>query len=67
MHARLSQRGSPSIRCKISEARFPGLKPPDAFDFDAQPRLDRDEVLGLARAGFVDESANVVLMGEVGT
>lgn len=67
VHQEVTDRRERSIRRKISEARFPRLKTLDAFDFEAQPTLDRDQVLELARADFVDEHANVVLMGEVGT
>ncbi len=66
-HQEVTDRRERSIRRKISEARFPRLKTLDDFDFDAQPAVDRDEVLGLSCGDFVDEHANVVLMGEVGT
>ena len=67
VHQEVTDRRERSIRRKISEARFPRLKTLDTFDFAAQPSLDRDEVLDLARADFVEQHANVVLMGEVGT
>lgn len=66
-HQEVCDRHERRVRRRISEARFPRLKTLDGFDFDAQPSLDRDEVLQLARGDFVDEHANVVLMGEVGT
>ena len=43
------------------------LKTPDAFQFDAQPELDRDAILQLCSGAFVTEAANVVLVGGVGT
>jgi DNA replication protein DnaC len=55
------------IERRMSDARFPILKTLDAFDFSAQPGLDRDEVLELARGEFVPERRNVVLVGGVGT
>ena len=39
----------------------------DAFQFDAQPELDRDAILQLCGGAFVAEAANVVLVGGVGT
>lgn len=55
------------IERRMSDARFPVLKTLDAFDFPAQPTLDRDHVLELARAEFVASHRNVVLVGGVGT
>ena len=66
-HQELCDRHERRVRRRISEAHFPQLKTLDNFDFAAQPALDRDEVLELAKLDFVDEHANVVLMGEVGT
>lgn len=66
-HQEVCDRRERRVLRRISEARFPRLKTLDGFDFDAQPQLDRDEILELASCDFVDEHANVVLMGEVGT
>lgn len=66
-HQEVCDRRERAVRRRIGDARFPRLKTLDSFDFEAQPSVDRDEVLELAKADFVDERANVVLMGEVGT
>ena len=55
------------IQRRVKEARFPMLKTLDAFQFDAQPTLDRDEVLELFGCEWVGEAANVVFVGSVGT
>jgi len=55
------------IQRRIKEARFPMLKTLDAFDFEAQRGLDRDDVLELFDCEFVPQAANVVLVGGVGT
>ena len=55
------------IQRRVKEARFPMLKTLDAFQFEAQPTLDRDEVLELFRCEWVREAANVVFVGSVGT
>jgi len=55
------------IQRRIKDARFPMLKTLDAFDFEAQQGLDRDEVLELFDCDFVPQAANVVLVGGVGT
>jgi DNA replication protein DnaC len=66
-HQEVCDRRERRVQRRTSEARFPRLKTLDGFDFSVQPQLDRDEILELARCDFVDEHANVVLMGEVGT
>ncbi len=63
----VSGRRERRIQRRVKDARFPVLKTLDGFDFAAQPEVDRDTVLELARADFVDAQANVVLMGGVGT
>ena len=55
------------IQRRIKAARFPMLKTLDAFDFEAQQGLDRDDVLELFDCEFVPQAANVVLVGGVGT
>jgi DNA replication protein DnaC len=55
------------IQRRIKDARFPMLKTLDAFDFEAQRGLERDDVLELFDCEFVPEAANVVLVGGVGT
>jgi len=67
VHLELTDRTERRVQRRIKEARFPALKTLDGFDFEAQPGLDRDRVLELARGGFVKEHSNVILIGEVGT
>ena len=66
-HLELTDRRERRVTRRINEARFPSLKTMDGFDFDAQPGLSRDEILALARCDFVEQHANVILIGEVGT
>ena len=63
----VSGRRERRIERRVKDARFPILKTLDTFDFSAQPGLDRDLILDLARGGFVREHRNVVLVGGVGT
>ena len=67
MHLEVTGRRERRIARRISEARFPVLKTLDGFDFTAQPHLDREQVLELAGSAFVEQAANVVLLGGVGT
>jgi len=66
-HLEVNGRRERRIARRIKEARFPILKTLDAFDFAAQPDLDREAVLELATCDFVDDRANAVLLGGVGT
>ena len=66
-HLEVNGRRERRIARRIKEARFPILKTLDAFDFAAQPELDKDAVLELASCDFVDDRANAVLLGGVGT
>lgn len=66
-HLEVTGRRERRIQRRIKDARFPMLKTLDAFDFDAQPGLDRDEVLELFGCEFIEKAANVVLVGGVGT
>ena len=66
-HLEVTARCERRIARRIKEARFPILKTLDAFDFAAQPELDKDAVLELATCDFVDDRANAVLLGGVGT
>lgn len=63
----VEQRRERRIQRRMQDARFPVLKTLDSFDFGEQCGLDRDEVLGLARADFARAAENVVLIGPVGT
>lgn len=67
MALEVAQRREGRIRRLIQEARFPVLKTLDGFDFAAQPALDREAILDLARGDFVREKSNAVFVGGVGT
>lgn len=66
-HLELTSRSERKIARRVKDAHFPMLKTLDGFDFDAQPTLDRDELLGLMSCAFVERHENVILIGEVGT
>jgi DNA replication protein DnaC len=63
----VTQRRERRTQRRLKEARFPVLKTLDGFDFKAPHGLDRDEVLDLFACDFLDQAANVVLIGGVGT
>jgi len=51
---------------RLRFASFPQHKTLEQFDFDAQPSLDRRLVAELATLRFVQEKANVLLIGPPG-
>jgi len=51
---------------RLRFAKLPARKTLDQFDFDAQPSLDRRLVEDLATLRFIDEHANVLLIGPPG-
>ena len=51
---------------RLRFAKLPARKTLKQFDFDAQPSLDRRLVDDLATLRFVEERANVVLLGPPG-
>lgn len=63
----VTRRRERRIQRRLQEARFPVLKTLDAFDFQVQPGLDKDEVLELFSCDFAAKAHNVVLIGGVGT
>jgi DNA replication protein DnaC len=51
----------------VHQARFPGLKTLDSFDFLALPELPKPRVLALADGAFVRKRENVICLGQPGT
>ncbi len=65
-HLEVTRRHEARIARRIKEAGFPLLKTLDAFDFAAQPSVDRDAVLELARGTFIERYHNAALVGGPG-
>lgn len=63
----LTDREQRAYQRRLKAARFPQLKSIDAFDFTAQPSLNRALVLELARCEFVERRECVILSGGPGT
>ena len=51
---------------RIQQARFPVIKTMDSFDFTWPGKLSRPQVQNLFRLKFVEDKANVILVGGVG-
>lgn len=50
----------------ISQSKIPERKTLEEFDFDFQPKLDKDQIMDLARLEFVKRKENVLLVGRNG-
>lgn len=55
-----------SITRRIRMARFPVIKTLDEFDWTWPKKINRLQVLNLFRLSFVEERANVIMVGGVG-
>ena len=55
------------VERRIKAAKFPAAKSLDSFDFKAIPRLNKMQVLELARCEWVDRRENVIALGPSGT
>ena len=63
----LADREVRSAERRVKAAKFPVLKTMETFDFDAQPSINRQLVLELARGDYLDGRENVLLCGNSGT
>jgi DNA replication protein DnaC len=63
----VAARASNAVQARIRTAGFPVPKDFDTFDFTAVPALSKPKVLELARGEWIDQRANVCLIGSPGT
>ena len=56
-----------TIERRIKAAKFPAAKSLDSFDFAAIPKLNKMQVLELARCEWVEKRENVIALGPSGT
>lgn len=55
------------VERRIKAARFPVVKSLDSFDFKAIPKLNKMQVLELARCEWIERRENVIALGPSGT
>ena len=55
------------VERRIKAAKFPAVKSLDSFDFAAIPRLNKMQVLELARCEWIERRENVIALGPSGT
>src|SRR3972149_9963211 len=63
----VASRQTHALQARIKAAGFPVHKDFDTFDFSAIPSLNKQKVLELARGEWIEEHANVCLIGRGGT
>lgn len=51
------------VERRIKAAKFPAVKSLDSFDFAAIPRLNKMQVLELARGEWIERRENVIALG----
>src|ERR1700729_1192909 len=62
----LIERERRMVERRIKEARFPGVKSLDSFDFAAIPSLNKTLVLELARSEYATRRENVIAVSRAG-
>ena len=55
------------VERRIKAAKFPATKSLDSFDFKAIPKLNKMQVLELARGEWIERRENVIALGPSGT
>jgi DNA replication protein DnaC len=63
----VAARASNAVQARIRAAGFPVAKDFDTFDFTVVPHLSKPKVLELARGEWIEQRANVCLIGSPGT
>ncbi|MEO4045443.1 IS21-like element helper ATPase IstB [Hoeflea sp. CAU 1731] len=61
------ERDRRKVERRIKAARFPVVKSLDSFDFDAIPKLNKMQVLELARCEWIERRENTIALGPSGT
>ncbi|RRD21500.1 ATP-binding protein [Brucellaceae bacterium VT-16-1752] len=61
------ERDRRKVERRIKAAKFPVLKSLDSFDFTALPKLNKVQVLELARSEWIERRENVIALGPSGT
>ena len=61
------ERDRRKVERRIKAAKFPVVKSLDSFDFPAIPKLNKMQVLELARCEWIERRENVIALGPSGT
>ncbi|MBS4537692.1 IS21-like element helper ATPase IstB [Clostridium sp. D2Q-11] len=63
----MSNRKDNSYRKRTVNARFPSIKTLEEYDFNFQPKLNRQEIYNLATGEYIRKKENIVFIGPPGT
>ncbi len=63
----VTARAANVLKARIKQANFPALKDFDSYDFTAQPSVPKLKVLELAGGDWIEQRANICLVGNSGT
>ena len=55
------------VERRIKAAKFPAVKSLDSFDFSAIPKLNKMQVLEMARCEWIERRENAIALGPSGT
>lgn len=66
LKAEATERYIRSIRYRMGQARFPGLKDIDSFDFTGTS-VDENQVRSVYQGDFIEEHTNLIFVGGTGT
>jgi DNA replication protein DnaC len=66
LKAEAAERYARSIRYRMGQARFPGLKDIDGFDFKTTS-VDEDQIRSLYQGDFIEDNTNLIFVGGTGT
>lgn len=66
VEAELADKTDRSVNARTARARFPMLRTLEEFDFAFQPGLSAPRIRELANLGFIDQAANIVMVGGPG-
>lgn len=56
-----------AIKRRISQAKFPFIRTLDSFEWNFPDKINRLNIQNLFRLKFIDEPANIIFLGTVGT
>lgn len=62
----LQYRHKQEIQKRIQRAKFPIIKRIEEFDFNFQPSVNKQEIIGLKSLGFLSNHQNILLVGSPG-
>ena len=63
----MSNRRDNSYKKRTAKARFPSFKTLEEYDFNFQPKLNRQQIYNLATGEYIRKKENIVFVGPPGT